>query len=353
MQEFDISKKYRLKSNKYKKIILYNDSMKEESDIKQDIVSEFQNELLKKGITNYIWGGYGTNLYINNISINTNNEYIKKTSDVDMLLIYDEKELTNKKQVEYIKYMISSYMVCQKIHHRTIVKLYMVLRFKSNIENKKIIEILMNDGYELYMYNLNTEEGIYRFDFVKILKGIYIKIKIKILKNIHLLFDENIYSYNLLKSYYIKDGKKYNNNIPIDMLVMKKSDINQEILKNTIKKDDKLYHVFSDKYMLYNLMHLYHNYTILNKFTLNKIEKGLHKRDEKRLFYMLKYYCTSRNKNITDKKLKEIFEKLKSSYKDFGESMFKIKNLDMIDKIISLETKILDMMHPLQFHTSL
>ena len=52
MQEFDISKKYRLKSNKYKKIILYNDSMKEESDIKQDIVSEFQNELLKKGITN-------------------------------------------------------------------------------------------------------------------------------------------------------------------------------------------------------------------------------------------------------------------------------------------------------------
>ena len=119
------------------------------------------------------------------------------------------------------------------------------------------------------MYNLNTEEGIYRFDFVKILKGIYIKIKIKILKNIHLLFDENIYSYNLLKSYYIKDGKKYNNNIPIDMLVMKKSDINQEILKNTIKKDDKLYHVFSDKYMLYNLMHLYHNYTILNKFTLN------------------------------------------------------------------------------------
>ena len=77
MQEFDISKKYRLKSNKYKKIILYNDSMKEESDIKQDIVSEFQNELLKKGITNYIWGGYGTNLYINNISINTNNEYIK------------------------------------------------------------------------------------------------------------------------------------------------------------------------------------------------------------------------------------------------------------------------------------
>ena len=147
--------------------------------------------------------------------------------------------------------------------------------------------------------------------------------------------------------------KKYNNKIPIDMLVMKKSDINQEILKNTIKKDDKLYHVFSDKYMLYNLMHLYHNYTILNKFTLNKIEKGLHKRDEKRLFYMLKYYCTSRNKNITDKKLKEIFEKLKSSYKDFGESMFKIKNLDMIDKIISLETKILDMMHPLQFHTSL
>jgi hypothetical protein len=83
-------------------------------------------------------------------------------------------------------------------------------------------------------------------------------------------------------------------------------------------------------------MNIYHNYkhNIENKKLISKIEARKNKRDEKRLYYILRLYCNTFYETLTETDIKKIFQLFKINNKKFKLDLFKVKNLDIIDKII-------------------
>ena len=83
-------------------------------------------------------------------------------------------------------------------------------------------------------------------------------------------------------------------------------------------------------------MNLLYNYAILNNIAMEKIKLGKDKRDEKRLYYILSLYC---KKHKYHKNINQLFENFKLHVMEFSTPLFKITNLDIVDKIITLNNK--------------
>ena len=83
-------------------------------------------------------------------------------------------------------------------------------------------------------------------------------------------------------------------------------------------------------------MNIYHNYkyNVKNKKLICKIKECKNIRDEKRLYYILRLYCNTFYKTLTETDIKKIFKIFKINEKKFKLDLFKVKNLDVVDKII-------------------
>lgn len=325
----------------YKKKILLNNFLKDEPVGEKifykskEYISNIQESLKSKNIDNYIGGGYGIKLYLE-----TDKDVPKdiiKTTDLDLYLFYKEEELTNTGIVKNIPKIIDSCISnISKISSDKIIKLYTLLNFENKKNIDKIISLMMKDGYTLYMYKPNLIENIYNLYFVKIINDIYIKVTIRLKDLVEgLQLKNNIYSYNLLTCYHINYKKKINYYLPIDLIVVK-SEMNTKLIGTSINRYKQKYYVYNEKFIIYNLMFLLYNYAILNNIAMEKIKLGKDKRDEKRLYYILKLYCKKYRYN---KNINELFEKFKSHVMEFNIPLFKTTNLDIVDKILLLTNK--------------
>ena len=83
-------------------------------------------------------------------------------------------------------------------------------------------------------------------------------------------------------------------------------------------------------------MNIYFDYQQNIKRTklISKIEARKNKRDEQRLYYILRLYCNTFYKTLTETDIKKIFQLFKINNKKFKLDLFKVKNLNVIDKII-------------------
>lgn len=317
---------------KFNKKILLDDYLPEE-DIDNNklynksfnYISYLQKKLNDIHIENYIAGGFAISLYLNNFKNVHKNIIIP--SDIDLMLFFKKKELNN---ITIINNSINivNYCIFKNLNRR-IIKLYNVIDYRSKREFDKIVEILYNNGYILYLYKPNLEKNDYKLFFVKIIKKIYIKIIIKFTEFDNIVKNK-IFCFSKLSDYYINNNKKINNILNTDFIFIN-SKIKTKLISNKIIKYNNLFYLYNEKFIIYNLMYIYYNYTIKNNSTLEKIEQGKNKRDEQRLYYMLKYYCNKYNcKDSVD----IIFNRFKDNVMLFNIHMFSIKNLDIIDDIL-------------------
>lgn len=301
-------------------------------------ISDFQKQLSKRNIENYISGGFALKLYLNDYV--TNNKNILLTKDCDIILLYEEDNFYSNKIISNINYILNSVLYFSKDENHGMIKLYTIIDYCSKPELNYIIKYIINEGYDLILYNSNFKKKRYNINFIrKINNEFYIKIEIKV-QNIPELKKKNIYSYNILNYFsFIKKEDKYiiyDKYIPMELLVINKKYVNTDIFKNVIKVNNYVFNVYNIKFLIYNLMLIYYNYKYNkeNKGLLIKKEQNYNIRDEKRLYYLLKLYCNKKFNITNENNIKIIFNDFKLNENKFKIYMFKIKNLEMIDDII-------------------
>ncbi len=284
-----------------------------------DYISHFQKKLLKYNIENYISGGFAQKLYLQDLI---------KTEDVDIVLLYDEKVLTNKILIENTKYILKSALsYILKKSTSGILELFSILKYNSKKDLTFLTEFAAKNKFTLVSFHPIYKKNIYFYNFERKIGDIIIHFNVKFTTDVK----SNIENYISLK--FNNEKEKY---LPMDILILNKRKIDTDVIKNSIKIDKNIFYVYSIKALLYNLMNIYFDYQQDIKRTklISKIEARKDKRDEKRLYYILRLYCNTFYKTLTDTDIKKIFQLFKINNKKFKLDLFKLKNLDIIDKII-------------------
>lgn len=318
---------------------LFNESLK--------YISDVQNNLLKKNIENYISGGFAFKLYsLLNHNMHIYNKELFKTKDCDIYVYYDLKRISNKLIVSNLINLVNSIIKFNKLQNYSFVEFYILLNYENTNKFLEYVEILFNEGFDLYTYfikdNLknDTKEKIYEFKFLKVInKEFCIRIKIKLL-NIEALIIENIYSYTKVTYYYIKKlenntFKVINKYIPIEFLIKNKNKSNIDLMRNSINVYNRTYHLYNMNSLLYNFLHLFYKYECnTENITIEKKRKECKDiRDEKRLDLFFKIYCKTLYPKLNKNNIKLYLEKLKDSKIKFKKNVEKIKNFKMIEDI--------------------
>ena len=284
-----------------------------------DYISHFQKKLLKYNIENYISGGFAQKLYLKDLI---------KTEDVDIVLLYDEKVITNKILIENTKYILKSALsYILKKSTSGILELFSILKYNSKKDLTFLTEFAAKNKFTLVSFHPIYKKNTYFYNFERKIGDITTHFNVKITNDVK----SNIENYISLKFH--NEKKEY---LPMDILILNKHKINTNVIKNSIKVDKNIFYIYSLKALLYNSMNIYHNYkyNVENKKLISKIEACKDKRDEKRLYYILRLYCNTFYKTLTETDIKKIFQLFKINNKKFKLDLFKLKNLDIIDKII-------------------
>jgi hypothetical protein len=286
-----------------------------------DYISHFQKKLLKYNIENYISGGFAQKLYLQDLI---------KTEDVDIVLLYDEKVITNKILIENTKYILRSALsYLLKKSTSGILELFSIVKYNSKKDLTFLTEFAAKNKFTLVSFHPIYKKNIYFYNFERKIGDIIIHFNVKITNDVK----SNIENYISLKFH--NEKEEY---LPMDILILNKRKINTDIIKNFIKKkiDKNIFYIYSVKALLYNLMNIYFDYQQDIKRTklICKIKECKNKRDEKRLYYILRLYCNTFYKTLTETDIKKIFKIFKINNKKFKLDLFKVKNLDVIDKII-------------------
>lgn len=300
------------------------------------IVSKFQKNMLDKKYNTYITGGSAIKLYnmLYKDKIKINNELVK-TKDFDIFLFY-EKKITNILIINYLFDIIDSIYKTIQYPNFMFLELNVILNFKDLKEFDKIIKILLNENYDLYLYIPNIIRNIYYFRFLKIInKEFCIKINIKFVICAEDFISANKNAIIEIYNYYfdIKENFKLKHNfIPIEIVVSKK--INDLFLKPEIKINNHLLYILSEKTILYNLINLIYKYEYLkeNISIKKKLLENKNKRDTQRLDNYFDLYCDIFYKNINSDDRINILEKIKKNILKFNKSITKIKKIDVLDK---------------------
>lgn len=307
-----------------------------------DYISKFQNNLLNKNIENYISGGAAYNLY--SILADKKNN-IFNTKDYDLYLYYDEIKLTNKIILNNVKNITDAIIEINPLENFAFIELYILLKFENKKKFKEVLEIFLDNGYDLFLYNskYNSNDGktIYEFKFLKVInKELCIRIKIKFTE-IDRLTKAKIYSYTKITHYYINklsDGsfKPINKFIPMECLILNKSKSNVEMMKSSIKLNNNTFYIYNLNTLLYNLMHLYYKYQYdtENNTIVKKREAKKNVRDEKRLKIFFEIYCKILFPKMKKTEIKINYNKLLLNDKKFNKPIEKIKKFDSITKVI-------------------
>ena len=303
-----------------------------------DYISKFQNNLLNKNIENYISGGAAYNLY----SILTDKKNnIFDTKDYDLYLYYDEVKITNKIILNNVKNITNSIIEIDPSENFAFIELFMLLNFENKKKFKEVLEIFLDDGYDLHFYNTNDEQKKYDFKFLKVInKELCIRVKIQF-KYIERFINEKIYNYTKITHYYIKkldngNFKTVNKFIPIECLIKNKNKSNIELMKSSINLNNNTYYIYNLNTLLYNLMHLYYKYQYdtENNTIVKKRENKKNVRDKKRLKIFFEIYCKILFPKMKKTEIKLNYNNLLLNDKKFNKSIEKIKNFDAISKSI-------------------
>ena len=284
-----------------------------------DYISHFQKKLLKYNIENYISGGFAQKLYLKDLI---------KTEDVDIVLLYDEKVITNKILIENTKYILKSALsYLLKKSTSGILELFSIVKYNNKKDLAFLTEFMAKNKFILVSFHPIYKKNTYFYNFKRKIGDIIIHFNVKFTNDVK----SNIENYISLKFH--NEKEKY---LPMDILILNKHKINTNIIKNSIKIDKNIFYIYSLKALLYNSMNIYHNYkyNIGNKKLICKIKECKNKRDEQRLYYILCLYCNTFYKKLTEPDIKKIFQLFKINEKKFKLDLFKVKNLDVIDKII-------------------
>jgi hypothetical protein len=217
----------------------------------------------------------------------------------------------------------------------------MLLDFENKKKFKEVLEIFLEDGYDLHFYICNDEKKKYDFKFLKVInKELCIRIKIQF-TDIERLTKAKIYSYTKITHYYINklhNGtfKPVNKFIPMECLILNKNKSNVEILKSSIKLNNNTFYIYNLNTLLYNLMHLYYKYKYDTENTeiVKKREAKKNVRDEKRLKIFFEIYCKILFPKMKKTELKLNYNNLLLNNKKFNKPVEKIKNFDVLSKII-------------------
>ena len=284
-----------------------------------DYISHFQKKLLKYNIENYISGGFAQKLYLKDLI---------KTEDVDIVLLYDEKVITNKILIENTKYILKSALsYLLKKSTSGILELFSILKYSNKKDLTFLTEFAAKNKFTLVSFHQIYKKNTYFYNFERKIGDITTHFNVKFTNDVK----SNIENYISLKFH--NEKEKY---LPMDILILNKNKIDTDIIKNSIKVDKNIFYIYSLKALLYNSMNIYHNYkyNVENKKLISKIEARKNKRDEQRLYYILRLYCNTFYKTLTEPDIKKIFQLFKINNKKFKLDLFKVKNLDVIDKII-------------------
>ena len=327
-----------------KKFLLDQDKKLNDSNIDNlfiqsiPIISQFQKNMLNKNYRTYITGGSAIKLYNMLYKDNTkiNNELIK-TKDFDIFLFY-EKKITNILIINYVFDIIDSIYKTIQYPNFMVLELNVILNFKNLKEFNKIIKILFDEKYDLYLYKPDFIKNIYYFRFLKVInKEFCIKINIKFV-----IFSKDFIGSNKnaiieIYNYYfdIKENFKLKHKfIPIELIVSKKC--NDSFLKPEIKINNHLLFILSEKTILYNIINLIYKYEYLkdNISITKKKEESKNKRDNDRLDYFFNLYCNVFYKNTNKDDRVNILKKIRLNLKKFNKSITKIKSLNILDKFL-------------------
>ena len=331
-------------NNKYKKKFLLDYPQKDKISENtantlffqsMDFMSKFQQNLLNNNIESYISGGGAQKLYA--ISIN---DYKKKnfliTRDYDLYLYYDNKKITYHVLLNNINTIFDSAILSLKSPNYTFIELYILLHFDNTKIFTKVLEIFLENNFDLQSYIHNFETN----------KELCIKLKLKFSK-IDDLLNESIYSYSKMSIYYNKrlDNKKFkllNKYIPIEILVKNKYNSNIELMKSTLKIKNNLFYIYNLNSILYMLMHMYYKYntsSAIDKYIQKKINDHKNKRDEARLDDFFMIYSHILYKSLNKEELKKILDKMKSMKNNFIQNIEHISDFLMIESLFIKNNK--------------
>ena len=311
-------------------------------DKSYDYMSNIQNNLLKRNITNYIAGGAGLKLYSLAADVkNTENVYL--TKDYDLYLYYenpDKNKITNNTILNNISNITDSILEITGTPKYSFLELYIVLHYENNNDFYEMFKIFYNNGFDLYEYASIIDKDVYTFKFVKLIgEEFCLRLKIKFLK-IDEFIKEKIYSYTKITFFKINrtpNGQFSVENvyIPLEILIKNKNDCNLELMKGEVTVNNNKYFIYNENTLLYNLLHMYYKYnhnTNNTKIPLKK-EQGKDVRDEKRLNLFFTIYCKLLHPKLTQKKIDDLLKKLKAKSVEFKDNIESIKNFKVIEDV--------------------
>jgi len=350
-------------NKKYKRKFLYDYPDKDKELTKEDYQYLFKKSIFflsfvqkriheQYNMENYISGGTALNVYAQylkkkqiNFQSNSRNDVAPwthqnefATSDIDTYLYVDEARITNSILVERILSLSDVALEYKTTSFFTFLDFYMILHFKSQNEIFKILKDMLTVGFDLFKYNYNQEIGRYNFVFLKMKnKELCLKITLRF-QPIETFLMENIYSYVLMKYYYIyqkskSEFKSVHKTIPIEFLVKNKRSSNLSFMKNCITFYHHPLYIYTMKTLLYNLLHLSYKYMYNkeNKTIEKKKAEGKNKRDQKRLELFFTMYCQEYYPHWEPKKVNTILPAMMDQREKFKTGIEKIKDLSMID----------------------
>jgi hypothetical protein len=333
---------------KYKKKFIYdhNDKNTISLNISNNLfnqslsyLSQIQQNIHKMGIDNYLSGGGSLKLYTKLAGFNDKID-ILQTNDFDLYLYFNERYLNNNKLlINKLLNIINVIVNNLKNKNYTFLEYYILLDYKKDNFNE-IIKIMLKNGFELYLYDPDFINHIYKIKFLKLYtKEFCLRLKFKFM-DISNFKKENIYSYIKMTHFFIKKNKNEYNIVnkytPIEILIKNKNVSTLDLIKSSMYLNNNLFYIYNEDTLLYNLMHLYYKYNHnTNNKTINiKKEQGKNKRDEKRLQYFFKVYCHFKYPFYNALNMDIIYKKLLNNNVKFKNNIEHIKNFDMIHNIL-------------------
>lgn len=297
-------------------------------------VVEFQKNILKnKNMETYITGGSAIKLYSMLDNNKNKNDSILTTTDFDLYLCIETSRMTNNLIIKELHNIINSvYLIIKNPNYMTL-DLHLLLNFENTNSFIDLVHFFMNNDYDLFKFNPFNEGDCfcYYFKFIKLInKEFCIKITIKFI-----LFSDNLKKADksailLINNYYfdhLQNFKLCYNFLPIELVIIKKNEENLKLIGSTIKINNRLLYIFSEKAILYNLLNLAYKYQYLldDKSIKNKLDSQKNKRDNLRLEYFFNYYCKIYYPQLTLDEKDKILNVMKSEIKNFSKAVIQLK----------------------------
>jgi len=333
---------------KNKKKYLYNTIIiikKTDSDLlyykSLPIISNFQKFMKQKKLETYITGGSCIRLhtFLNSTNPLQQNEIdIISTTDFDMILFTDKKDVTIKTIITYLMHIMNSYYLTINNPKYMTLQISLILPFNNLLDLNYVLKYLLNKNFDLYKYKYKPNNNEYNFIFIILFeKEFFIKLNIRFLNMTKNFVDNDNFGIIEIYNYYYDFKDKYtlkNIVMPIEIMISRKSTNTTNLLKDSVIYNNYKFYIFNKKTMLYILSTLQYKYKYLinNRSIIKKKEERKNVRDYKRLLFFLKI-CCDKYGLYNNTQVNDFFNKLIENISSFNIAINKITNFGFIDKI--------------------